>query len=56
MAEEGGGQRSASDWERRALSFDWEAADPGSEVVQLRLDLEDTHARLHLSREVRAAP
>lgn len=52
MAEGSGGRASSDAGGRRAGSFDWEAADPGSEVVQLRLDLEDTHARLRLSRQV----
>ena len=46
-------QRGSCEAERpRAVSFDWESAHPGCEVVQLRLDLEDTHARLQLSRQV----
>ncbi len=52
MTEEPSRHRSCQVERHRAASFDWDSAHPGCEVVQLRLDLEDTHARLQLARQV----
>ncbi len=43
----------SEEWHRRPGSFDWDSAQVDSETVQLRLELESTHARLTMSREVR---
>lgn len=43
----------SEEWHRRPGSFDWDSAQVDSETVQLRLELESTHARLTMSREVK---
>jgi hypothetical protein len=41
----------AEEWPRRPTSFDWDSAQVDCETLQLRLELEATHARLTMSRE-----